>query len=248
METLELTEDPTFDFIRENCNESKMFRNNYLSQLTLRDTVDSVFLNMIVLYILNQEFETAPFAQEYAYKTIMFGTFNIPRVGGTDLYQGIHMVLNPDSNTARLLNGTKQNEALAGKLKTNKMLILRFLREMTNNILKPTNAIRIMYRLESQMHIDISSYKSLRRLAMDWLNLSTVQRKLCITRLLQYYRVRGRRSELFPVLETLAKNKGWEIPNADNAELAAVGAGAIVGSRSPFGFLKGVAKATALHR
>jgi len=247
MENIEETVE-TFDFIRENCNESKMFRNNYLSQLTLRDTVDSVFLNMIVLYILNQEFETAPFAQEYAHKTIMFGNFNVPRVGGTDLYQGIHMVLNPDSNTARLLNGTKQNEALAGKLHTNKMLVLRFLREMANNTLQTNNAIRIMYRLESQMHIDISSYKSLRRLAMDWLNLSTVQRKLCITRLLQYYRVRGRRSELFPILETLSKNKGWEIPNADNAELAAVGAGAIVGSRSPFGFLKGVAKATTLHR
>ena len=33
-----------FSFITENCNESKMFRNNYLSQLTLRDAVDNVFI------------------------------------------------------------------------------------------------------------------------------------------------------------------------------------------------------------
>ena len=47
-----------FSFITENCNESKMFRNNYLSQLTLRDAVDSVFLNLLTVYLLSKEFET----------------------------------------------------------------------------------------------------------------------------------------------------------------------------------------------
>ena len=93
------------------------------------------------------------------------------------------------------------------------------------------------------MGIDISNYKSLRRLITDWENLTTTQRQLCVTRLLQYYRLRGRRSELLPVLETLASNKDMELTNVGNAELAAVGAGSIVGSRSGNGFLSGVAKA-----
>lgn len=234
--------DSNFDFIKEHCNESKMFRNNFISQMTLRDVADSVFLNMLTLYLLSQEFETAPFAQEYAHKTSMFGNFSVARVGGTDLYQGLHILLNPSSRTSQLLHASEQNALLTVKLKTNSKMVKDFLRGIAGNSLDSTTAIRLMYRLEGQMHIDISNYKSLRRLITDWHNLSTEQRKLCVTRLLQYYRVRGRRSELFPALETVVQNKGWELNTAGNAELEDVGAGAIVGTRSPQGFLKGVAK------
>jgi len=232
-----------FSFIKENCNESKMFRNNYLNQLTLRDTVDSVFLNLLTLYMLSKEFETAPFAQDYATRTMSFANFTTPRVGGTDLYQGLHIMLYPTGNTASLLKAPEQNSALAAQLHTNAKLVKDFLRGISSGTLDRTTAIRIMYRLEGQMGIDISNYKSLRRLITDWENISTVQRQLCVTRLLQYYRLRGRRSELLPVLETLAQNKNMELTDVGNAELAAMGAGSIVGSRSSNGFLAGVAKA-----
>ena len=232
-----------FSFIKDNCNESKMFRNNYLSQLTLRDTVDSVFLNLLTLYMLSKEFETRPFAQEYATRTMSFANFATPRVGGTDLYQGLHIMLYPTGHTASLLKAEEQNSALASQLHTNAKLVKDFIRGIASGTLDRTTAIRIMYRLEGQMGIDISNYKSLRRLITDWENISTVQRQLCVTRLLQYYHLRGRRSELLPVLETLARNKGMELTDVGNAELAAVGAGSIVGSRSGNGFLSGVAKA-----
>jgi tRNA A37 threonylcarbamoyladenosine modification protein TsaB len=70
-----------------------------------------------------------------------------------------------------------------------------------------------------------------------------MQRQLCVTRLLQYYRLRGRHSELLPVLETLAKNKNMELTDVGNAEIAAVGAGAVTGSRTGNGFMSGLAKA-----
>jgi hypothetical protein len=232
-----------FSFIRENCNESKMFRNNYLSQLTLRDTVDSVFLNMITLYMLSKEFETRPFAQEYANRTMAFGNFAAPRVGGTDLYQGLHIMLYPNGHTASQLKAPEQNSALASQLHTNTKLVKEFLRGIANGALDRTTAIRIMYRLEGQMGIDISNYKSLRRLITDWENITTMQRQLCVTRLLQYYRLRGRHSELLPVLETLAKNKNMELTDVGNAELAAIGAGAVTGSRTGNGFMSGLAKA-----
>lgn len=231
-----------FSFIRDNCNESKMFRNANLSQLTLRDTVDSVFLNMLTLYMLSKEFETRPFAQNYATKTMTFGNFAIPRVGGTDLYQGLHIILNPDSKTAHGLKADQQNTALAAQLRINAKFVKDFLRGVASGTLDNTTAIRLLYRLEGQLGIDVSNYKSLRRLIADWDNLSTHQRQMCVTRLLQYYRLRGRRSELLPVLETLAKNKGLELTGVGNAEIAAVGAGAVVGSRSGNGFLTSLAK------
>jgi len=240
-----MEEDNSFSFIKENCNESKMFRNASISQLTLRDTVDSVFLNLLTLYLFSKEFETAPFAQDYAHRTMMYGNFTLPRVGGTDLYQGLHIILNPTGPTAQNLKAPDQNLVLAKQLRTNAKLVKQFLIGITDGTLDRITAIRLMYRIEGQMGIDISNYKSLRRLITDWENLSTTQRQLCVTRLLQYYHLRGKRSELLPVLEVLARNKGMEMTQAGNAELAAVGAGAIVGSRSGNGFLAGIAKAGA---
>ncbi len=239
---MEDNQDNSFSFILENCNESKMFRNTYLNQLTLRDTVDSVFINLLTLYMLSKEFETAPFAQDYAHRTLMFGNFTAPRVSGTDLYQGLHIMLNPMGPTAQQLKAHDQNLVLANQLQTNAKLVKEFLIGIATGSLDRITAIRLMYRLEGQMNIDISNYKSLRRLITDWENLTTHQRELCITRLLQYYRMRGKRSELLPVLEALSKNKGYEMTAAGNAELAALGAGAIAGSRSSDSFLKSVAK------
>jgi len=235
-----------FSFITENCNESKMFRNNYLSQLTLRDAVDSVFLNLLTVYLLSKEFETKPFAQDYAKRTIQFGNFNLPRVSGTDLYQGLHIILNPEGALAARLKAPEQNKALAQELRTNKKMILDFLRNISTGHADATSAIRIMYRLEGQMGIDISNYKSLRRLITDWDNLSTHQRELCVTRLLQYYKVRGKHSELYPILDTLASKKGYLLHGVDNAELAALGAGSVAGSRTSSSFLSSLAKAAAM--
>jgi hypothetical protein len=239
---MEDNQDNSFSFILENCNESKMFRNAHLNQLTLRDTVDSVFLNMLTLYMLSKEFETAPFAKDYAGRTLAFGNFTAPRISGTDLYQGLHILLNPAGPAGQQLKAQPQNLVLAKQLRVNAKLVKQFLSGIENGTLDRVTAIRIMYRLEGQMGIDVSNYKSLRRLITDWENLSTQQRELCATRLLQYYRLRGKRSELLPVLDVLTRNKGYEITGVANAELAALGAGAIAGSRSSDSFLKSVAK------
>ncbi|CAB4241540.1 hypothetical protein UFOVP71_78 [uncultured Caudovirales phage] len=237
---MEDNQDSSFSFIRENCNESKMFRNNYLGQLTLRDAVDNVFLNMLTIYLLSHESESRPFAQDYAHRTLQFGNFNSPRVGGTDLYQGLHIMLHPDGETAGKLKAHEQNTALAEELRTNAKLVKDFLRGIASGTIDRTTAIRIMYRLEGQMDIDISNYKSLRRLISDWENLSIVQKKLCVTRLLQYYRLRGRHSELLPILDSMAERKDWEIPDVENAEAAAH-----TGGHSKNKFLSTVGRAAA---
>ena len=239
---MEENKNESFSFILENCNESKMFRNNYLSQLTLRDAVDSVFLNLLTLYMLSKEFETAPFAQNYAQRTLQYGNFALPRVGGTDLYQGLHIILNPNSRTAAQLKALEQNKVLSDQIKVNSKMIKDFLRGIATGTLDRTTAIRLMYRIEGQMNIDISNYKSLRRLITDWENGTTYQKHMCVTRLLQYYRLRGKRSELLPVLELLSKNKGMELTDVGNAELAAVGGAGLAGTRTGNGFLSTLAK------
>lgn len=232
-----------FSFIKENCNESRMYRNQNLSSMTLRDAVDNAFLSLLLLNIFNREFETAPFAQDYARRTMQFNGFREPRVAGTDLYQSLHILTNPNSRNSQQLAGDEQNAALRQRLFVKEKLLKDYLREMSRGTLTNSTARRLMYALESQMNIDITNYKSLRRLVTDWENLTTFQKKLAVTRLLQYFRTRARRSDLYPMLEEMSKKKDWELDADHNAEIAAIGAaGAVAGSRAPKSTLGAVAK------
>lgn len=241
--TVEPLTEELFSFIKDNCNESKMFRNTHLNSLTLRDTVDAAFLNMVTLYMLSQEFETAPFAQEYAKKTMMFGNFSQSRVSATDLYQALHMAMYRDTRASNSLKAPEQNASLRVRLHINEKLVKDFLRALASGRMDKTAAKRIMYRLESQMNITISNYKSLRRLITDWEHLTTFQKQTCVTRLLQYYRTRGRRSDIFGTLATFANHKSWELKAKDNAEVDAIGPGnAVHGSSSSKNFISSIAK------
>ena len=235
--------DEEFSFIKENCNESRMFRNNNLSAMTLRDAVDNAFLGLLTLYIFNKEFETAPFAQEYARRTLAFGSFKEPRVSSTDLYQALHIAIYPEGKTAKKLNGIEQNAVLSTRLHINEKMVKDFLRGIANGTLDRATAIRLMFRLESQMGVSVSNYKSLRRLVTDWENLTTFQRQVSMTRLLQYYRIRAKRSDLYAMLDSLSKSKGLELDDVSNAEIAAIGpAAAVAGASSSPSFIGSVAK------
>lgn len=231
-----------FGFIRENCNESKMYRNAYLSALSLRDVADNAFLSLLLLYIFNREFETAPFAQEYARRTMQFGNWREPRVAGTDLYQSLHILTNPTSRISQRLSAPEQNDAMRQRLFIREKLIKDYLRSMARGTLTQTDAARMMFQLEGQMNIDLSAYKSLRRLVTDWEDLTTFQKKVSITRLLQYFRTRARRSDLYPMLEEISKKKDFELAADHNAEVGAIGAAAAVaGTRAPHSTLGKIA-------
>jgi len=241
--TVEPLTEEAFSFIKENCNESKMFRNTHLNSLTLRDTVDAAFLNMVTLYMLAQEFETAPFAQNYAKRTMIFGNFSQSRVSSTDLYQALHIAMYRDAKESSRLKAPEQNAALRVRLHINEKMCKDFLKGIGSGRMDRTTAVRLLYRLESQMNITISNYKSLRRLITDWEHLTTFQKQTCVTRLLQYYRTRGRRSDLFGTLSTFVQHKAWEIKTKDNAEIKAIGPGnAVHGSSSSKNFISSIAK------
>jgi hypothetical protein len=239
----ESVEPEMFSFIKDNCNESKMFRNNYLTALTLRDTVDAAFLNMVTLYMLAQEFETAPFAQNYASRTMVYGNFSQSRVSSTDLYQALHISIYRDTKEGDRLKAPEQNASLRVRLHMNEKYVKDFLRGIGSGRLDRITATRLLYKLESQMNIQVSNYKSLRRLITDWEHLTTFQKQTCVTRLLQYYRTRGRRSDLFGTLSTFVQHKSWEQKTKDNAEVKAIGpANAIHGTSSSDNFISSIAK------
>jgi hypothetical protein len=98
------------------------------------------------------------------------------------------------------------------------------------------NTSAFLFNLEKGLDIQDSNYKDLRRLISGWNNLDSMQKKLVVTRLLQFYRTNAIRSELYTILSAYAKAKDLELKNVKNAEkpsklakLAAVSAVAVGG-------------------
>ncbi len=192
--------------------ESKMFRSKARVKGTeARDMADFAMMNMIALYILSNENDFAVAAQDYAKRTIMYGNFNQFRAGGTDLNIALTAVKNSMSDS------TDKDKLQNNRLKFNDVRIKAFLQTMKAG--RPLQSVPTFFmRLEKDLDIQNSNYRSIRRLAQDWPRLTNMQKQLVITRMMQYFRAKALRSELYSYLRDLSRSQGLEAKNAHNAE------------------------------
>jgi hypothetical protein len=77
-------------------------------------------------------------------------------------------------------------------------------------------------KLERALKIQETNYKSIRRLGVDWAKLNPSQRRLVNTRLLQFYKTKAIRSELYQPLKQYSKANNYILANVSNAEKASV--------------------------
>ena len=203
--------EPKFGFISE-LNESSMYRTKQrVTSTSARDMADFAFLNMIAVYILSKEYDFAPAMQGYAKRTMMFGNFSAYRQNGTDLYIALYSLQNNSSGTSAKDN--IQN----GRITVPDTKIKAFLRQLQNN--RPIqNPQAFFLSLERSFDIQSSNYRSIRRLAQDWDRLNGMQKSLVVTRLLQFYRTKALRSELYTYIRDMSRSQGLEIKGAGNAE------------------------------
>jgi len=199
-------------FIGNEITESKMFRSKQRVQGTSsRDMADFAFMNMIALYILSNEYDFAQAAQGYATRTMMFNNFNNFRPGGTDLYMALNS-LKTGISTAR-----DKDEIQQTKFNLPETKIRQFLLQIAYG--RPIQSPSTFFlTLERGLDIQNSNYRSVRRLAQDWKKLNTMQKQLLITRLVQFFRTKALRSELYSFIRDMARSQGLEIHNAHNAE------------------------------
>ncbi len=205
--------------------ESKQYRNvSAIRSLNLRNVADFAFLDILSLYILYNEYETASVAARYADKTIGFRNFSKARLSGTDLYISLNILSDPASVFSRKIGqNTEADAVLRGKLKVDLPTTKRYLDLLADNKLDKDSATTLLLRLEKQLNITDSKLKSLRRLIQDWQGLNTMQRELATTKMLQYYKKFAKRSELAVFLNDMAQNKGYELRGGIDAELANLG-------------------------
>ncbi len=192
--------------------ESRMFRSkSKVEDTNAREMADFAMMNLLALYILSNEYDFAVAAQDYAKRTMMYGNFNSYRAGGTDLNIALTAVRNGMSG-----DGAK-DDLQNKKLRFNDVKIKAFL-----NTIKagrpPVSVPSFFLRMEKDLDIQNSNYRSIRRLAQDWPRLNKMQKQLVITRMMQFFRAKALRSELYSYIRDMSRSQGLEARNAHNAE------------------------------
>jgi hypothetical protein len=195
--------------------ESAQYRSkSAFKQTDARVVCDMAFMDMIAIWILFNEFETAPYAIKYAERTVTYNRFTHFRQASTDLYLNLHVITEQRAD----LLGSAADIALLGKVQLDVPSIVRYLRMAVNNTLSPTYVRQTLQRMENALHIDNSNYRSIRRLAQSWPTLSTGQKRTVLTRMVFFYKMNGRRNEMGLQITALAKNKNLYDASAKNPE------------------------------
>ena len=191
--------------------ESRMFRSkSKVEDTNAREMADFAMMNLLALYILSNEYDFAVAAQDYAKRTMMYGNFNSYRAGGTDLNIALTAVRNGMSG-----DGAK-DDLQNNKLRFNDVKIKAFL-----NTIKagrpPVSVPSFFLRMEKDLDIQNSNYRSIRRLAQDWPRLNKMQKQLVITRMMQFFRAKALR-RVISYIRDMSRSQGLEARNAHNAE------------------------------
>jgi hypothetical protein len=207
--------------------ESRQYRvMSDVKKLNLRHVADFAFLDLLNLFILQNEYETAPVAARYADKTMGFRNFAKARLSGTDLYTSLNILSDPTSVfSSKIAQNPEADAILRSKLKVHLPTVKRYLDLLADAKMTSQDAAVLLLRIEKQFNITDSKLKSIRRLVQDWPALDKMQRSLVVERMMQYYRKFAKRSELAVFLDDMGKSKGYEIRGPIDAELSNLGYG-----------------------
>ncbi len=225
--------------------ESRQYRNlANVKSLNLRNVSDFAFMDLLSLFILSNEYETAPIAARYADKTMSFRNFAKARLSGTDLYVSLNIMSDPTSVFSKKISQNPEADAMLRSKQSIKLpTVKRYLDMLADGTLSKDDASVLLLRIEKQFNITDSKLRSLRRLVQDWKGLNSMQRSLVVTRMLQFYKKFAKRSELAVFLEDMGKSKGYELQGGIDAELMNLGYGE---KPEKQGFVAKVAPAAAL--
>lgn len=206
----------SFEFL-QTIQESRLFSNKKtFNNYSLREISDLTFLYFLVVQILKHELEFQDRIQEYFrhfFLTVEFGKYS---ASGNDIHQLFYILTNKEIH--KNLKHSEKYQELSDKILLNKNQVRLYITNL-NNTPSPLPDHRFLLNLEDSLNIKDMSYKAIRRLVEDWPTLNHTQRELAVTRLLQAFRIKARKSELLPWLESLSNKRNLELKNIHNSEL-----------------------------
>jgi hypothetical protein len=200
-----------------NLQESSLLHSlSSLKRYNAKDIADLCFLYMVALHILRSEFDFAPQARSYASKTLGSGDFQNIRLNKTDLYQLLNILLAQDILWTDQLQNPSASHTFLTDIYLNHDDVVKFLRNIQQGGFNPTQSARLLLKMENQLKVSTTNYKSVRRIASDW-NKGHVDKhakSLVVTRLLL-------QGDLRVLLEQLAQSQNLEYNDACNQETGA---------------------------
>jgi len=207
-----------------NLQESSLLHSlSSLKRYNAKDIADLCFLYMVALHILRSEFEFAPQARSYASKTLGSGDFQHIRLNKTDLYQLLNILLAQDILWTDKLQNPSASHTFLTDIYLNHDDVVLFLRNIQQGGFNPTQSARLLLKMENQLKISVTNYKSVRRIASDWnkAHVDKHAKSLVVTRLLQALRHKALQGDMRVPLEQLADSQDLEYKDACNQETGA---------------------------
>lgn len=228
----------------QNLSEAKLFSGGRttLKRYNAKEIADLLFLHICALQIMKHEFHGLPQAQSYLKKSGSLVNFDHFVQSRNELYILIHVLIGRHSEPQRkMLKDQEASQALLKNIKINLQSLRKYLRLINSGRSEPSFERRFLLELEYGLLVSNSYYRSIRRLASTWPQQSESSKKLVMTRLLQIFRSKARRSEIMSMLEWLSKQEKLEDKKLDPLE--GEGAGQKTPAKKSMGFLKGLALA-----
>ena len=105
--------------------EARMFKTKHqLQGHGARKLTDHLFVGLMSLYAMSNDYKYAPTAKLYARRTGMYGGFGRASPSGTDVYQTLFALVKPEG----LVDSTPADKLLLAKIKINQPKMRQFLR------------------------------------------------------------------------------------------------------------------------
>jgi hypothetical protein len=198
---------------------------------------------LCALYIMYNNKSTSKSAMAYARRTLQYGiNFSEWHTGGTDLYVLIYGLKVDDVE----LNHPAISDRFKSTLPLRDDMIVRWLREMNSGHLTDSTHRQLFTRMDFNMKTSDNSIRAIRRLVMDWKNLTESEYRLAMTRMLQIIRIRAPRCELLGDLHKVSDTHNLEIRGAYDKDSGLGYAPAIIAAKTAepskdYSFLRGIA-------
>lgn len=184
-------------------------------QFRADELADLAVLYISALQVLFSNKDTKHFAEQYAKRTLQSGTdFSRWKNSGTDLYVIMHGL---KASNIKLRDQNKSDK-FKNIIPLGDDLVVRWLREVSSGKVSSTTHNKLFTRLDFNFKISNSSIRAVRRLVMDWDDLSHHERSLAVTRLIQLIRIRAQKGELLSELLGMAHRHDLEIEDVCDKE------------------------------
>ena len=182
--------------------EARMFRSReQIAKEGARNLTDHLFVGLLSLYAMSNNYEYAPVAKEYAKRTTQMGNWNRPSPSQTDLYQTLYSLQRPNE-----LLPAERDQLLMNKVNVDTRRIKQFLNKIKQGNMTKGEAQNFFFKLERDLKIQDPKLRAARRLTQDWDTLTSQQQKLVGTQLNKYYRLNARRSDMAPLFGKYARD------------------------------------------